>query len=172
MWRSIARVLPWIGAVVVIRLLFILQHKSNKKMEQKSDYIIKNSGLILIIGGVGVVVFGALIVLAVWTKQTSPGILVVFGGMFLVSLYGLVECLLYYVEVKGDEIIYRSFIGVTKRYTFAMITSGKYTKSGSFKVYVGTKTIIKFSDNMPFQRFVEQMIERGIPVEVYKSKKA
>lgn len=70
------------------------------------------------------------------------------------------------MRIKGNDIIFRSTLGITRKYSFNDITRASYKESGALRVYAGKKRIFTFDDNMDCLQFTFQLSELGIPIEL------
>ncbi|MDD3403586.1 MAG: hypothetical protein PHQ72_09555 [Hespellia sp.] len=165
MWNFIIRIMPVMGAYLVIR--FIFWKKRNKDMENPeitSEYIIKSSG---IVAGVfyAYTCFFLLLLYGCLIKYGLKDIFTIVCILFVVlGVIGSLNSIAWQVKVKNQNIIVRSTFGIKHYYSFNNITSGAYKKNGAFIVFVENKRIIKFDNNIPFEKFVAQMMQYNIPI--------
>lgn len=165
MLELLRSILPWVAAGGFIWFLFRRQEIKDLKIQEKDHYVIRYDGWIFVIMLIDFVLFGFILIVSQTSDQSDIITTIVFGLFTLVGLYGMLSVALYRVEVKGEDIKYRSPVGTTKCYTFSMISKGVRKKGGSFYVYNKKDKLFGFSDNMSFEHFVNKLVKKGIPIE-------
>lgn len=90
--------------------------------------------------------------------------------MVMPCLIGVLNILVWSVEVHGEEICYRSTFGKVRHYHFSQITHGCYKRSGAFRVYSGKKRLFTFDDNVDFETFLSEFYARNIPIDTIGGK--
>lgn len=91
----------------------------------------------------------------------------IFSGILfgMPCLLGVLNVLVWKVEVRGEDICYRSTFGTVRHYYFSQITHGCYKRSGAFRVYSGRKRLFTFDDNVAYERFLSELYSRNIPID-------
>ncbi|MDD2979836.1 MAG: hypothetical protein PHN80_07680 [Hespellia sp.] len=165
MWNFIVRIMPVMGAYLMIR--FIFWEKRNKDMEKPeitNEYIIKSNGMVAEIFCT-YTCFSLLLLYGCLFKYGLKDIFTIVCILFVVlGVIGSLNSIVWQVQVKDQDIIVRSTLGIKHYYSFNNISSGTYKKNGSFIVWIENKRIIKFDNNIPFEKFVMQMAQYNIPI--------
>ena len=72
----------------------------------------------------------------------------IFGFFELLSIYAVLGTHVWKIWVKGDKIIYRSYIGIKHYYTFADITRITERLDGGYEFYSGKKKLFRIDNNL------------------------
>lgn len=70
------------------------------------------------------------------------------GAYMLLSLCSVLGTHVWKIWVKGDKIIYRSYIGIKHYYTFADITRVSERLDGGYEFYSGKKKLFRIDNNL------------------------
>ncbi len=171
-WSSILSLLPWIVAVMVIRIIAIKRINSKidtlskvENRENENDYVIKEfrgiGGLFLI----ATIFLLGLLLFAFIDGQANLFIVFVLGFFIVITGTCTLHLFLWRVSVHGDLIEHRSLLGITKHYNFKDITKGIYKENETLEVYIDDKKICAFDKNVDSTMFEYGMRKRNIPIE-------
>ncbi len=93
-------------------------------------------------------------------------VICIFGIFFLVGISGIVNMVMWKLEVNGDEITWRSTFGRKRTFHFEDITYCE-RKKGSMRVYVNGEKLFTIDSNIDKEEFMEDIERRRIPVKSY-----
>lgn len=93
-------------------------------------------------------------------------VICIFGIFFLVGISGIVNMVMWKLEVNGDEITWRSTFGRKRTFHFEDITYCE-RKKGSMRVYVNGEKLFTIDSNIDKEEFMEDIKRRRIPVKSY-----
>ncbi len=169
------QVIPYLAVFVILGHIVKLQQKRVKEREEeqkkgiiRTHYIIKTEKMLTAIFIVAVFLFGGgTVASAVQQDDLLPPI--VFCIFFVVSFIGSVNMIMWKLEVKGDEITWRSTFGKKRTFHFEDITKCE-RKKGSMRVYVDGKKLFTIDSNIDREEFMEDIKRRKIPVRSYWGK--
>ena len=98
--------------------------------------------------------------------QKQMFVICIFGIFFLVGISGIVNMVMWKLEVNGDEITWRSTFGKKRTFRFGDITYCE-RKKGSVRVYVNGEKLFTIDSNIDKEEFMEDIERRRIPVKSY-----
>ena len=88
------------------------------------------------------------------------------GAYMLLSLCSVLGTHVWKIWVKGDKIIYRSYIGIKHYYTFADITRVSERLDGGYEFYSGKKKLFRIDNNLSDGAILAGMLEaKKIPCD-------
>lgn len=157
-WVTLIKVIaPWGAAAVVIHYLNVYNEKkypefyvSNDKKTPQSLFenleigypfelaFIMYVGLLFLICLIGAYVDDQLN----WFTGS------IFGCLELLAICSVLGTHVWKIWVKGDKIIYRSYIGIKHYYTFADITRVSERLDGGYEFYSGKKKLFRIDNNL------------------------
>ena len=73
----------------------------------------------------------------------------IFGCLELLAICSVLGTHVWKIWVKGEKIIYRSYIGIKHYYTFADITRITERLDGGYEFYSGKKKLFRIDNNLP-----------------------
>ena len=172
MGDSFVSLLPWIVAVIVIKVIATKKIHSRiealntiEEGENDENYGIKELRGIGILFLVATLFFTGLLMFAFIDGQSNVFIVLILSVFIITSGISTLYLFIWRVSVHGDLIEHRSFLGIKKIYNFKDITKGIYRKNGTLEVYVGDKKICIFDENVDATMFEYGMRKRNIPIE-------
>ena len=114
---------------------------------------------------VGTIFFACCTAMSLREKE-DMFVICIFGIFFLVGISGIVNMVMWKLEVNGDEITWRSTFGKKRTFRFGDITYCE-RKKGSVRVYVNGEKLFTIDSNIDKEEFMEDIERRRIPVKSY-----
>lgn len=125
--------------------------------------MVKAEKILIIFMILGVFLWGCMIYCIVQKEDLL--VFVGFGIAAMVCLVGLLNMMMWKLEVSGNEITWRSTFGRKKKFQFDDITQCE--KKGTVRVYVCGKKLFTIDSNIDDSEFMEDINKRGIPINDY-----
>ena len=149
---------PWVAAAVVIHYLNVYNEKkypefyvSNDKKTPQSLFENLEIGYpfeLAFIMYISLILSLGIIIGAYVDGQLDWFVGILGGAYMLLSLYAVLGAHVWKIWVKGDKIIYRSYIGIKHYYTFADITRITERLDGGYEFYSGKKKLFRIDNNL------------------------
>ena len=149
---------PWVAAAVVIHYLNVYNEKkypefyvSNDKKTPQSLFENLEIGYpfeLAFIMYISLILSLGIIIGAYVDGQLDWFVGILGGAYMLLSLYAVLGAHVWKIWVKGDKIIYRSYIGIKHYYTFADITRVSERLDGGYEFYSGKKKLFRIDNNL------------------------
>ena len=149
---------PWVAAAVVIHYLNVYNEKkypefyvSNDKKTPQSLFENLEIGYpfeLAFIMYISLILSLGIIIGAYVDGQLDWFVGILGGAYMLLSLYAVLGTHVWKIWVKGDKIIYRSYIGIKHYYTFADITRVSERLDGGYEFYSGKKKLFRIDNNL------------------------
>ena len=150
---------PWVAAAVVIHYLNVYNEKKHPEFYNLDDKKTPQSlfenleigypfelAFIMYI----TLIFSLGIIIGAYVDGQLDWFVGILGGAYmLLSLYAVLGTHVWKIWVKGDKIIYRSYIGIKHYYTFADITRITERLDGGYEFYSGKKKLFRIDNNLP-----------------------
>ena len=150
---------PWVAAAVVIHYLNVYNEKKHPEFYNLDDKKTPQSlfenleigypfelAFIMYIS----LIFSLGIIIGAYVDGQLDWFVGILGGAYmLLSLYAVLGTHVWKIWVKGDKIIYRSYIGIKHYYTFADITRVSERLDGGYEFYSGKKKLFRIDNNLP-----------------------
>ena len=150
---------PWVAAAVVIHYLNVYNEKKhpefyNSDNENNPKSLFENLEIgypfelafIMYIS----LIFSLGIIIGAYVDGQLDWFVGILGGAYmLLSLCSVLGTHVWKIWVKGDKIIYRSYIGIKHYYTFADITRITERLDGGYEFYSGKKKLFRIDNNLP-----------------------
>lgn len=178
-------------AIFIIYTVFryIVTVCERKREERKKDwksetirehYIIKNKKISVIIFSVVTVFFGICAVFCYLTvfmdlsitcnMEADAWCIYLFAAFTLVGIIGILNTVIWKLEVNEQEITWRSTFGIVRKFRFENITRCE-RMIYSIRVYVNGKKMFHIDNNINCEEFIKDVERHGVPVEYYFMKK-
>ena len=149
---------PWVAAAVVIHYLNVYNEKKHPEFYNLDDKKTPQSlfenleigypfelAFIMYIS----LIFSLGIIIGAYVDGQLDWFVGILGGAYmLLSLYAVLGTHVWKIWVKGDKIIYRSYIGIKHYYTFADITRVSERLDGGYEFYSGKKKLFRIDNNL------------------------
>ena len=149
---------PWVAAAVVIHYLNVYNEKKYPEFYNLDDKKTPQSlfenleigypfelAFIMYIS----LIFSLGIIIGAYVDGQLDWFVGILGGAYmLLSLYAVLGAHVWKIWVKGDKIIYRSYIGIKHYYTFADITRITERLDGGYEFYSGKKKLFRIDNNL------------------------
>ena len=149
---------PWVAAAVVIHYLNVYNEKkypefyvSNDKKTPQSLFENLEIGYpfeLAFIMYISLILSLGIIIGAYVDGQLDWFVGILGGAYMLLSLYAVLGTHVWKIWVKGEKIIYRSYIGIKHYYTFADITRVSERLDGGYEFYSGKKKLFRIDNNL------------------------
>lgn len=167
---------PWVAAAVVIHYLNVYNEKKhpefyNSDNENNPKSLFENLEIgypfalafIMYIS----LIFSLGIIIGAYVDGQLDWFVGILGGAYmLLSLYAVLGTHVWKIWVKGDKIIYRSYIGIKHYYTFADITRVSERLDGGYEFYSGKKKLFRIDNNLSDGAILAGMLEaKKIPCD-------
>ena len=167
---------PWVAAAVVIHYLNVYNEKKHPEFYVSDDKKTPQSlfenleigypfelAFIMYIS----LIFSLGIIIGAYVDGQLDWFVGILGGAYmLLSLYAVLGTHVWKIWVKGDKIIYRSYIGIKHYYTFADITRVSERLDGGYEFYSGKKKLFRIDNNLSDGAILAGMLEaKKIPCD-------
>ena len=159
-WVTLIKVIaPWVAAAVVIHYLNVYNEKKHPEFYNLDDKKTPQSlfenleigypfelAFIMYIS----LIFSLGIIIGAYVDGQLDWFVGILGGAYmLLSLCSVLGTHVWKIWVKGEKIIYRSYIGIKHYYTFADITRITERLDGGYEFYSGKKKLFRIDNNLP-----------------------
>ena len=168
----ITQIGPYLVVLLLLTYLVNLQQKRAKEREEeqkkgiiRTHYTIKTEKFLVVAFIVGTIFFACCTAMSLREKE-DMFVICIFGIFFLVGISGIVNMVMWKLEVNGDEITWRSTFGKKRTFHFEDITYCE-RKKGSMRVYVNGEKLFTIDSNIDKEEFMEDIKRRRIPVKSY-----
>ena len=149
---------PWVAAAVVIHYLNVYNEKKHPEFHNLDDKKTPQSlfenleigypfelAFIMYIS----LIFSLGIIIGAYVDGQLDWFVGILGGAYmLLSLCSVLGTHVWKIWVKGEKIIYRSYIGIKHYYTFADITRVSERLDGGYEFYSGKKKLFRIDNNL------------------------
>ena len=149
---------PWVAAAVVIHYLNVYNEKKYPEFYVSDDKKTPQSlfenleigypfelAFIMYIS----LIFSLGIIIGAYVDGQLDWFVGILGGAYmLLSLCSVLGTHVWKIWVKGEKIIYRSYIGIKHYYTFADITRITERLDGGYEFYSGKKKLFRIDNNL------------------------
>ena len=167
---------PWVAAAVVIHYLNVYNEKKYPEFYVSDDKKTPQSlfenleigypfelAFIMYIS----LIFSLGIIIGAYVDGQLDWFVGILGGAYmLLSLCSVLGTHVWKIWVKGDKIIYRSYIGIKHYYTFADITRVSERLDGGYEFYSGKKKLFRIDNNLSDGAILAGMLEaKKIPCD-------
>ena len=167
---------PWVAAAVVIHYLNVYNEKKHPEFYKLDDKKTPQSlfenleigypfelAFIMYIS----LIFSLGIIIGAYVDGQLDWFVGILGGAYmLLSLYAVLGTHVWKIWVKGEKIIYRSYIGIKHYYTFADITRITERLDGGYEFYSGKKKLFRIDNNLSDGAILAGMLEaKKIPCD-------
>ena len=167
---------PWVAAAVVIHYLNVYNEKKHPEFYVSDDKKTPQSlfenleigypfelAFIMYIS----LIFSLGIIIGAYVDGQLDWFVGILGGAYmLLSLCSVLGTHVWKIWVKGDKIIYRSYIGIKHYYTFADITRVSERLDGGYEFYSGKKKLFRIDNNLSDGAILAGMLEaKKIPCD-------
>ena len=167
---------PWVAAAVVIHYLNVYNEKKHPEFYNLDDKKTPQSlfenleigypfelAFIMYIS----LIFSLGIIIGAYVDGQLDWFVGILGGAYmLLSLYAVLGTHVWKIWVKGEKIIYRSYIGIKHYYTFADITRITERLDGGYEFYSGKKKLFRIDNNLSDGAILAGMLEaKKIPCD-------
>ena len=167
---------PWVAAAVVIHYLNVYNEKKYPEFYNLDDKKTPQSlfenleigypfelAFIMYIS----LIFSLGIIIGAYVDGQLDWFVGILGGAYmLLSLCSVLGTHVWKIWVKGDKIIYRSYIGIKHYYTFADITRITERLDGGYEFYSGKKKLFRIDNNLSDGAILAGMLEaKKIPCD-------
>lgn len=176
-WVTLIKVIaPWVAAAVVIHYLNVYNEKKHPEFYNLDDKKTPQSlfenleigypfelAFIMYIS----LIFSLGIIIGAYVDGQLDWFVGILGGAYmLLSLYAVLGTHVWKIWVKGEKIIYRSYIGIKHYYTFADITRITERLDGGYEFYSGKKKLFRIDNNLSDGAILAGMLEaKKIPCD-------
>ena len=167
---------PWVAAAVVIHYLNVYNEKKYPEFYASDDKKTPQSlfenleigypfelAFIMYIS----LIFSLGIIIGAYVDGQLDWFVGILGGAYmLLSLCSVLGTHVWKIWVKGDKIIYRSYIGIKHYYTFADITRVSERLDGGYEFYSGKKKLFRIDNNLSDGAILAGMLQaKKIPCD-------
>ena len=166
------QVIPYLAVFAILGYIAKLQQNRAKKRKEeqkkgiiRTHYTIKTEKFLVVAFIVGTIFFACCTAISLMAKE-DMFVICIFGIFFLVGISGIVNMVMWKLEVNGDEITWRSTFGRKRTFRFEDITYCE-RKKGSMRVYVNGEKLFTIDSNIDKEEFMEDIERRRIPVKSY-----
>ena len=167
---------PWVAAAVVIHYLNVYNEKKHPEFYNLDDKKTPQSlfenleiGYLFELAFIMYIslIFSLGIIIGAYVDGQLDWFVGILGGAYmLLSLYAVLGTHVWKIWVKGDKIIYRSYIGIKHYYTFADITRVSERLDGGYEFYSGKKKLFRIDNNLSDGAILAGMLEaKKIPCD-------
>ena len=176
-WVTLIKVIaPWVAAAVVIHYLNVYNEKkypefyvSDDKKTPQSLFENLEIGYpfeLAFIMYISLILSLGIIIGAYVDGQLDWFVGILGGAYMLLSLYAVLGTHVWKIWVKGEKIIYRSYIGIKHYYTFADITRITERLDGGYEFYSGKKKLFRIDNNLSDGAILAGMLQaKKIPCD-------
>ena len=167
---------PWVAAAVVIHYLNVYNEKKYPEFYNLDDKKTPQSlfenleigypfelAFIMYIS----LIFSLGIIIGAYVDGQLDWFVGILGGAYmLLSLYAVLGTHVWKIWVKGEKIIYRSYIGIKHYYTFADIARITERLDGGYEFYSGKKKLFRIDNNLSDGAILAGMLQaKKIPCD-------
>ena len=167
---------PWVAAAVVIHYLNVYNEKKHPEFYNLDDKKTPQSlfenleigypfelAFIMYIS----LIFSLGIIIGAYVDGQLDWFVGILGGAYmLLSLCSVLGTHVWKIWVKGEKIIYRSYIGIKHYYTFADITRITERLDGGYEFYSGKKKLFRIDNNLSDGAILAGMLQaKKIPCD-------
>ena len=167
---------PWVAAAVVIHYLNVYNEKKYPEFYNLDDKKTPQSlfenleigypfelAFIMYIS----LIFSLGIIIGAYVDGQLDWFVGILGGAYmLLSLCSVLGTHVWKIWVKGEKIIYRSYIGIKHYYTFADITRITERLDGGYEFYSGKKKLFRIDNNLSDGAILAGMLQaKKIPCD-------
>ena len=167
---------PWVAAAVVIHYLNVYNEKKYPEFYNLDDKKTPQSlfenleigypfelAFIMYIS----LIFSLGIIIGAYVDGQLDWFVGILGGAYmLLSLCSVLGTHVWKIWVKGEKIIYRSYIGIKHYYTFADITRVSERLDGGYEFYSGKKKLFRIDNNLSDGAILAGMLQaKKIPCD-------
>jgi hypothetical protein len=169
-FRVVITMAPWIAVNIILGILRkrIKKKQANIKFEKNNFYVstIGMSGFLFFLGTIGLIGGAGLEAGIILEGGKGIAAFIIFFTLWELVCLGLIAySTIWRIEVKGEELIYRSIFGIKHKYLLSDITEVVYTKSGAFRLYEGKRRILTCDEELVGAAYLEEVLrERKVPV--------
>lgn len=167
---------PWGAAAVVIHYLNVYNEKKHPEFYNLDDKktpqsLFENLEIgypfeLAFIMYISLILSLGIIIGAYVDGQLDWFVGILGGAYMLLSLYAVLGTHVWKIWVKGEKIIYRSYIGIKHYYTFADITRVSERLDGGYEFYSGKKKLFRIDNNLSDGAILAGMLEaKKIPCD-------
>lgn len=167
---------PWVAAAVVIHYLNVYNEKKYPEFYNSDDKktpqsLFENLEIgypfeLAFIMYISLILSLGIIIGAYVDGQLDWFVGILGGAYMLLSLCSVLGTHVWKIWVKGDKIIYRSYIGIKHYYTFADITRVSERLDGGYEFYSGKKKLFRIDNNLSDGAILAGMLEaKKIPCD-------
>ena len=167
---------PWVAAAVVIHYLNVYNEKKypefyNSDNENNPKSLFENLEIgypfeLAFIMYISLIFSLGSIIGAYVDGQLDWFVGILGGAYMLLSLCSVLGTHVWKIWVKGEKIIYRSYIGIKHYYTFADITRVSERLDGGYEFYSGKKKLFRIDNNLSDGAILAGMLEaKKIPCD-------
>ena len=167
---------PWVAAAVVIHYLNVYNEKKYPEFYNLDDKktpqsLFENLEIgypfeLAFIMYISLILSLGIIIGAYVDGQLDWFVGILGGAYMLLSLYAVLGTHVWKIWVKGEKIIYRSYIGIKHYYTFADITRVSERLDGGYEFYSGKKKLFRIDNNLSDGAILAGMLEaKKIPCD-------
>ena len=167
---------PWVAAAVVIHYLNVYNEKKHPEFYNLDDKktpqsLFENLEIgypfeLAFIMYISLILSLGIIIGAYVDGQLDWFVGILGGAYMLLSLYAVLGTHVWKIWVKGEKIIYRSYIGIKHYYTFADITRITERLDGGYEFYSGKKKLFRIDNNLSDGAILAGMLEaKKIPCD-------
>ena len=149
---------PWVAAAVVIHYLNVYNEKKYPEFYNLDDKktpqsLFENLEIgypfeLAFIMYISLILSLGIIIGAYVDGQLDWFVGILGGAYMLLSLCSVLGTHVWKIWVKGEKIIYRSYIGIKHYYTFADITRVSERLDGGYEFYSGKKKLFRIDNNL------------------------
>ena len=122
------QVIPYLAVFAILGYIAKLQQNRAKKRKEeqkkgiiRTHYTIKTEKFLVVAFIVGTIFFACCTAMSLRAKE-DMFVICIFGIFFLVGISGIVNMVMWKLEVNGDEITWRSTFGKKRTFRFEDIT--------------------------------------------------
>ena len=167
---------PWVAAAVVIHYLNVYNEKKYPEFYNLDDKktpqsLFENLEIgypfeLAFIMYISLILSLGIIIGAYVDGQLDWFVGILGGAYMLLSLCSVLGTHVWKIWVKGEKIIYRSYIGIKHYYTFADITRVSERLDGGYEFYSGKKKLFRIDNNLSDGAILAGMLEaKKIPCD-------
>ena len=167
---------PWVAAAVVIHYLNVYNEKKYPEFYNLDDKktpqsLFENLEIgypfeLAFIMYISLILSLGIIIGAYVDGQLDWFVGILGGAYMLLSLCSVLGTHVWKIWVKGEKIIYRSYIGIKHYYTFADITRVSERLDGGYEFYSGKKKLFRIDNNLSDGAILAGMLQaKKIPCD-------
>lgn len=163
----------FIASMLLFEVLLVIRNKTSVQEKQKGEeqkqsiikthYVVRNERMLSIITAIATVSFTSLTILLrmLFLEKAEAWYICAFVVPCLLGMGCTLNMLIWKLEVSGEEIAWRSSLGIVRRFRFDDIT-GCEKKENSVRVYVNNKKLFHINGNIDCEEFMEDVKRHGI----------